>query len=54
MVGGWQFLLMLVTAVLGVVCHDESKHLLLFLCGLAFLTASAICGIGGTMALGET
>lgn len=48
-----QFMLMFAVAVLGIACRDESKHLLLFLSGLVFLTASAICGIGGTMALGR-
>jgi protein-S-isoprenylcysteine O-methyltransferase Ste14 len=55
--GGWwvvgQFILMFAVAVLGIACRDESKHLLLFLCGLVFLTASAICGIAGTLALGR-
>jgi protein-S-isoprenylcysteine O-methyltransferase Ste14 len=55
--GGWwvagQFLLMLVIAILGIVCSNESKHLLLFLCGLVFLAISAICGLGGTLTLGR-
>ena len=55
--GGWwvagQFILMLAVAVLGIVCHDGSKHRFLFLCGMVFLAASAIGGIGGTMALGR-
>jgi protein-S-isoprenylcysteine O-methyltransferase Ste14 len=53
--GGWwvigQFMLMFAVAVLGTACRHESKPLLLFLCGLALLTASVVCGIGGTMAL---
>ena len=55
--GGWwvvgQFILMFVVAVLDVACRDESKHLLLFLCGLLFLTVSLVCAIGGMMALGR-
>jgi protein-S-isoprenylcysteine O-methyltransferase Ste14 len=48
-----QFMLMFAVAGLGIACRDESKHLYFFLCGLGFLMASAICGIGGTMALGR-
>lgn len=55
--GGWwvvgQFVLMIAVAVLSIACRDESKHRLFFLCGLILLAASAICGIGGTMALGR-
>ncbi len=55
--GGWwvvgQFILMVAVAVLGIVCRDESEHFLFFLCGLVFLTASAMCGIAGTLALGR-
>jgi protein-S-isoprenylcysteine O-methyltransferase Ste14 len=55
--GGWwvvgQFILMFAVAALGIACRDESKHLLLLLCGLVLLTASAICGIAGTLALGR-
>jgi protein-S-isoprenylcysteine O-methyltransferase Ste14 len=55
--GGWwvvgQFLLMFAVVFLGLVCRDESKHLLFFFSGLAFLAASAVCGVGGTLALGR-
>jgi protein-S-isoprenylcysteine O-methyltransferase Ste14 len=55
--GGWwvvgQFILMFAVAALGLGCHDGSKHLVSSSCGLALLTASAICGIGGAMALGR-
>jgi protein-S-isoprenylcysteine O-methyltransferase Ste14 len=55
--GGWwvvgQFILMFAVAALGAARRGESRHLLLFLCGLVFLTASAICGIAGTLALGR-
>jgi protein-S-isoprenylcysteine O-methyltransferase Ste14 len=55
--GGWwivgQFMLMFAVAVLGLACHNASKPLLLLLCGRFSLTASAICGICGVMALGR-
>ena len=48
-----QFTLMLAVAALGLAFGGESKHLPISLCGVAFLTASAICGISGAMALGR-
>ena len=55
--GGWwvagQFVLMIAVAILGIVCGGESKPVLPFLGGLVFFAASAICGIGGTIALGR-
>jgi len=44
---------MIVIAIPGFVFRDESKHLLLFLWGLVFLAASAICGVAVTLALGR-
>ena len=55
--GGWwvvgQFLLMSAILILGILCRDESKHPLLLLLGSLLLTAAAICGMGGTAALGR-
>lgn len=55
--GGWwvvgQFVLMSAILILGILCRDESKHPLLLLLGWLLLTAAAICGMGGTAALGR-
>lgn len=55
--GGWwvvgQFLLLVAAAILGVACRDESPHPLLLLCGWLLLGASALCGVGGGVALGR-
>jgi protein-S-isoprenylcysteine O-methyltransferase Ste14 len=48
-----QLTLILAIAALGIACRNESKAIPLFLCGGAFLAASAICGISGVMALGR-
>ncbi|HZR17984.1 MAG TPA: isoprenylcysteine carboxylmethyltransferase family protein [Verrucomicrobiae bacterium] len=45
--------LLLAVAGLGVVCRNESKHLILLLGGLFFLATSACCGIAGGRALGR-
>ena len=55
--GGWwvvgQFLLLLAVVVLGLTCHATSKPLLIFVIGLVFLAASAVCGLAGLLALGR-
>ena len=55
--GGWwvvgQFLLLFAIAILGITSHAPSKSLLIFIGSLAFLAASAICGIAGLMGLGR-
>jgi protein-S-isoprenylcysteine O-methyltransferase Ste14 len=55
--GGWwvvgQFLLLLAIAILGITCRATSKPLPIFIFGLIFLVASAICGIAGLMRLGR-
>jgi protein-S-isoprenylcysteine O-methyltransferase Ste14 len=55
--GGWwvvgQFMLMFAVAILGAACRDEPSHHLLVLCGRLLLSASALCGICGGMALGR-
>jgi protein-S-isoprenylcysteine O-methyltransferase Ste14 len=55
--GGWwvvgQFLLLFAIAILGYTCRGTWKSLSIFICGLAFLAASAICGIAGLMRLGR-
>jgi protein-S-isoprenylcysteine O-methyltransferase Ste14 len=55
--GGWwvmgQFLLLFVIAILGITCRATSKPLPIFICGLIFLVASAICGIAGLMRFGR-
>ena len=49
----WQFLLLLAVGILGITYHATSKSLPVFICGLVFLAASAICGISGALALGR-
>jgi len=55
--GGWwvvgQLMLMFAVAILGVACREESKPPLLVLCGRLLLSASALCGICGGLALGR-
>lgn len=55
--GGWwvvgQFLLLFAIAILGITGRATTKPLPIFICGLAFLLASAICGIAGLMRLGR-
>ena len=55
--GGWwvvgQFLLLFAIVILGYTCRATWKSLPIFICGLTFLTASAICGIAGLMRLGR-
>ena len=55
--GGWwvvgQFLLIFAIAILGYNCRATWKSLPIFICGLAVLAASAICGIAGLMRLGR-
>jgi protein-S-isoprenylcysteine O-methyltransferase Ste14 len=55
--GGWwvigQFMLLFAIAVLSITCRATSKSLPIFICGLIFLVASAICGIAGLMKLGR-
>lgn len=45
--------LLLAVAGLGIACRNQSKHLILVLGGLLFLTASACSGIAGAVALGR-
>ena len=56
--GGWwvagQFLLLFTIAILGITGRAASKLHLIFLFGVVFLFASAICGIFGTLALGRS
>ncbi len=55
--GGWwvvgQFLLLFAIAILGITGRATSKSLPIFVCGLVFLLASAICGVSGALALGR-
>jgi protein-S-isoprenylcysteine O-methyltransferase Ste14 len=55
--GGWwvvgQFLLLFAIAVLGITFRATSKPLPVFIFGLIFIVASAICGIAGLMRLGR-
>ncbi|HAO79663.1 MAG TPA: hypothetical protein DCQ92_11940 [Verrucomicrobia subdivision 3 bacterium] len=55
--GGWwvvgQFLLLFAISILGITCRATSKSLPIFVCGLALLVASAICGLAGVTALGR-
>lgn len=55
--GGWwvvgQFLLLFAIAILGITCQATSKQHLIFLSGVVFLLASAICGISGALTLGR-
>lgn len=55
--GGWwvvgQVLLLSAIGILGVSCQNTSKIVQLFVCGLAFLAISGVCGISGLMALGR-
>jgi len=55
--GGWwvvgQFLLLFAIAIFGITCRATSKLHLIFLAGVVFLLASAICGISGALALGR-
>lgn len=54
--GGWvvgQFLLLLAVVILGPTCHATSKPLLIFVMGLVFLVASAVCALAGLLALGR-
>jgi len=55
--GGWwvvgQFLLLFAIVILGYTCRATWKSLPIFICGLAFLLASAICGISGALTLGR-
>ena len=55
--GGWwvvgQFLLLFAIAILGITCHATSKLHLIFISGVVFLLASAICGISGALTLGR-
>ena len=55
--GGWwvvgQFLLLFAIAILGITCHATSKLHSIFLSGVVFLLASAICGISGALTLGR-
>jgi protein-S-isoprenylcysteine O-methyltransferase Ste14 len=46
-------MLILIVAILGVTCRTETKNFAMSLGGLFFLGASALCGIGGTLALGR-
>jgi protein-S-isoprenylcysteine O-methyltransferase Ste14 len=45
--------LLLAVAGLGIAYRNKSTHLVLLLGGLVFLTASAVCGIAGAVALGR-
>ena len=55
--GGWwvvgQLLLLFAIAILGISCRATSKLHLIFLFGVFFLVASAICGISGALTLGR-
>jgi protein-S-isoprenylcysteine O-methyltransferase Ste14 len=55
--GGWwvigQLMLLFAIAVLGITFRATSKPLPIFIFGLIFLVASAICGIAGLMRLGR-
>ena len=55
--GGWwvvgQFLLLFAIAILGITCRATSKLHLIFLSGMVFLLASAICGVSGALTLGR-
>jgi protein-S-isoprenylcysteine O-methyltransferase Ste14 len=55
--GGWwvvgQFLLLFAIAILGVTGRATPKPLPIFIFGLVFLVASAICGLFGELALGR-
>jgi protein-S-isoprenylcysteine O-methyltransferase Ste14 len=55
--GGWwvvgQLLLLFAIAILGITSRATPKSFTLFLFGLVFLVASAICGIAGLMSLGR-
>lgn len=55
--GGWwlvgQLLLLLANAILGVMDHAASKRPVVFIGGLVLLTASAVCGIAGLLAMGR-
>ena len=55
--GGWwvvgQFLLLFAIAILGITGHATAKLHLIFLSGVGFLLASAICGIFGALTLGR-
>jgi protein-S-isoprenylcysteine O-methyltransferase Ste14 len=55
--GGWwvvgQFLLLFTIAILGITCRATSKLHLVFIFGVVFLVASAICGFSGMLALGS-
>ena len=55
--GGWwvvgQFLLLFAIAILGITGHATAKLHLIFLSGVVFLCASAICGIFGALTLGR-
>jgi len=55
--GGWwvvgQFLLLFAIAILGITSHATSKLHQIFLFGVVFLVASAICGISGALRLGR-
>ena len=55
--GGWwvigQFLLLFAIAILGITSRATSKPLPIFIFGLVFFVASAICGVSGSLALGR-
>jgi len=55
--GGWwvvgQFLLLFAIAILAITCRDPSKLLPIFIGGLVFLVAAAICGLSGVLTLGR-
>ena len=54
--GRWvvgQFLLLSAIAILGITCRGTLKLHLIFLYGVVFLLASAICGVSGALALGR-
>jgi protein-S-isoprenylcysteine O-methyltransferase Ste14 len=48
-----QFLLLSAIAILGITCRATLKLRLIFLFGVVFLLASAICGVAGALALGR-
>ena len=48
-----QFLILFAIAILGITCRATAKPLPMFICGLVFLVASAICGISGVLTLGR-